>query len=153
VDLNQEVEWATHCLFSRSYSIFCNCDIQWMNQASCGQWNLFHLLTVELLMDQLVQSFQIQTPICLDQFLQIGKKEKEKNCYKCYRDGRYFMWFQTIFGVHTTACVINFKPKNHFVFLLTGLLQMIPLLPKFWLNCTTHFLLIEMKLCVIVSII
>jgi hypothetical protein len=30
---------------------------------------------------------------------------------------------------------------------------MIPMLPKFWLNCTTHFLLIEMKLCVIVSII
>jgi hypothetical protein len=35
---------------------------------------LFHLLTIELLMDQLVQSFRIQTPICLDQFLQIRRK-------------------------------------------------------------------------------
>ena len=40
---------------------------------------LFHLLTVELLMGQLVQSFRTQTPTCLDQFLPIGKEKAVTN--------------------------------------------------------------------------
>jgi len=68
-------------------------------------------------MDQLVQSFQIQTPICLDQFLQIGKKEKEKNCYKCYRDGRYFIYVvsDNFWGSYHSLCH-QFQTKESFCF-------------------------------------
>lgn len=40
------------------------------------------------------------------------------------------------FKIHTTACIINFKPNNHFVIFIGGLLCMVSLMPQLHLLST-----------------
>ena len=100
------------------------------------------LLTFELLRGQPAQSFQILTPICLDQFLQRNGRKSES-----LRSRRFNLAVVADnCKAHTTASVIHFKPKSHLVVFLASPLGMVPMLLELCFKCRSWCLLIEGKL-------
>lgn len=128
----------------------------YLNLKLIDKWTDFNFaeaLTIELLKDRPARSFQIQIPICLDQFLQRCTRQTrinslDKRTIKIFK----FQWrLKTYLRLVTAASVVNFKPKHHFVVFLTGFLYMTPKWLQLWFETTPWFLPIKREFCSIIA--